>query len=160
VGIGTTFRVLFPAVDQPATPAPATSAIDLGGHGEAILVVEDEPALLDSTARILRRHGYTVLSAATGTQALAIAAEQEVHLLLTDSVMPHMSGNELAERISALLPGLPILFMSGYSEGVIGPQRIVSEGMPLVEKPFTTEVLLQHIRTTMYGDADTPSPAP
>jgi PAS domain S-box-containing protein len=156
-GIGTTFRVLFPAVDQPATPAPAVPAADPGGHGETILLVEDEPALLKSTARILEGNGYIVLAAATGTDALAIAAEHDVQLLLTDSVMPNMSGSELAENILTLRPGLPILFMSGYSERMVGRQRIVSEDMAFVGKPFTVQALLQRIRTTMYGAPGDPA---
>jgi len=145
-GIGTTLRVLLPVSDKEAhpltaslTPAPAS------GRDRTVLVVEDEPAILETTARILRRGGYTVLEATSGDDALAMADTYRFDLLLTDSVMPHMSGTELAEHLAAAQPGVPVLFMSGYSEGVIGPRRVIREGAPLIEKPFTAEVLIRRV---------------
>jgi PAS domain S-box-containing protein len=148
-GIGSTFRVLLPASEE-ASVAPAPAAVDvLEGGSATVLLVEDEPAIMETTARILRRHGYTVLTAATGAEALLIAGEHDIQLLLTDSVMPQMSGRELAEHIAELRPQLPVLFMSGYSEGVLGPQRMLSEGAALVEKPFTAAVLLRAVRAAI-----------
>jgi len=149
-GSGTTFRLLFPAIEEPATPAVTPSAAgDIGGHGETILVVEDEAAMMEVTARILRRHGYTVVEATTGPDAIAAAAERDVRLLLTDSVMPQMSGRELARQIREVRPELPVLFMSGYDQGVVGTQLIPSEAVMLVQKPFDAETLLKRVRSVI-----------
>jgi PAS domain S-box-containing protein len=148
-GTGSTFRVLLPAIEEPAAIASAPIVKDIDGHGETILVVDDDPALLESTARMLRRHGYAVHEAGSGTRALAIASRQDLDLLVTDSVMPHMSGRDLAGRMAELRPHLPVLFMSGYSQGVIGPQGIIDEGAVLVEKPFTAMALLTGVREAM-----------
>ena len=98
-----------------------------------ILIVEDEPAIMESTARILRLHGYTVLEATTGRAALAMIAVHDVDLLLTDSVMPEMSGRELVARITPQHPRLPVLFMSGYNERKLGPRRVVEDRTAFVE---------------------------
>jgi CheY-like chemotaxis protein len=150
-GLGSRFRVLFPALEALAVPTVVPVPDDLEGHGETILIVEDEPAIMETTARILRRHGYTVIEAPTAAEALAVASSQTLHLLLTDSVMPQMSGREVAERIGAFRPDLPVLFMSGYSEGAVGPQGLGGKGAPLLEKPFTTAALLQHVRARLTG---------
>jgi K+-sensing histidine kinase KdpD len=107
VGIGTTFRVLLPAAEELAAQANTPVAGYVEGRGETILVVEDEPAMMEVTARILRRHGYSVVEATTGPEAIALATESAVRLLLTDSVMPQMSGRDLAERIRGLRPSCP-----------------------------------------------------
>ncbi len=116
LGVGTTIRAFFPAAEQAvaadATPPPA---VDVRSRGETLLVVEDEPAVLQLVVRMLRRNGYSVIAAPTGTQALALAAEHDFDMLLTDVVMPEISGLELAERIRQLRPAASILFMSGYS---------------------------------------------
>jgi PAS domain S-box-containing protein len=152
-GIGTTFRLFFPAIDQVAVASGReVSAKKPAGVGHVILVVEDEPAMMEVTARLLRRNGYTVLESPTGARALELAAQNEVHLLLTDSVMPHMSGRELAERMKHVRPDLPVLFMSGYSHGVLGPQRILDEGVALIQKPFNEEELLDYIRRSLTRD--------
>jgi PAS domain S-box-containing protein len=147
--IGTTFRILFPAVEEPAAPAAISGAADIEGHGETILVVEDEAAMMEVTARILRRHGYAVIEASTGPEAIALAAQPDVRLLLTDSVMPQMSGRELARQIRELRPELPVLFMSGYDQGVTGTRRVLSGDVALVQKPFNAETLLTHVRSVM-----------
>jgi PAS domain S-box-containing protein len=145
-GIGTTIRAYLPAAEEPVT---STTEPDRGGvtrgHGETVLVVEDEPAMMEVAARILRRNGYSVLEAATGTEALTLAADHDVQLLLTDSVMPHMSGQELAGRMQGVRPGLAVLFMSGYSEGVLGPQRVLDKNVALIQKPFTAAALLEKV---------------
>ncbi len=159
-GTGTTFRLLFPAVDQPAAPAATPAAGDDQGHGETILVVEDEAAMMEVTTRILRRHGYTVVEAATGPEAIALAAKPDVRLLLTDSVMPQMSGPELARQIRQLRPELPVLFMSGYDQGMTGTRPALSQGAALVQKPFDARTLLSHVRSVLPRASQDPSPAP
>ncbi|HEY4849420.1 MAG TPA: response regulator, partial [Streptosporangiaceae bacterium] len=144
-----TFRLLFPAVDEPAALAAIPPAADIEGHGETILVVEDEAAMMEVTARILRHHGYTVVEATNGPEAIALAAQPDVRLLLTDSVMPQMSGRELARQIRELRPELPVLFMSGYDQKVIGTRRVLGEDIALVQKPFNAETLLTWVRSVM-----------
>jgi signal transduction histidine kinase len=149
-GVGTTIRAFLPAVEEPAAaeaapPAPA----DVRSLGETILVVEDEPAVLQVVVRMLRRNQYSVMAAPTGTHALALAAEHEFDLLLTDVVMPEISGLELAERIRQLRPAMRVLFMSGYSPDLFGPKRALAEGIALLQKPFTEQALLEGIRAAL-----------
>jgi CheY-like chemotaxis protein len=109
-----------------------------------VLIVEDEPAMREVTRRILSRSGYTVIAAATGHEAIEIAASHtgDIDVLLTDVVMPQMLGKEAAERIRALRPGVTVLFMSGYARGVLDPQGVVEAGVNLIQKPFSEAELL------------------
>jgi CheY-like chemotaxis protein len=148
LGQGTSFKILLPqvadavpAVSPKAQPAKAVKVLS------TILLVEDEDSLRELISGLLRRHGYRVLSASTGTQALEIARNfnDRVDLLLTDLVLPGMSGVLLAKTLSANLPELRILYMSGYSEF----QSYDHGGLPpekrLLQKPFTTETLLREV---------------
>jgi signal transduction histidine kinase/ActR/RegA family two-component response regulator len=147
-GIGTTFRVYFPSVDMSAPadgtarePAPAAR-----GHGETILVVEDQPAMLKLTCRILEANGYRVVAASGPEDALRLAAEHDFDVLLTDLLMPEISGRDLVERIEALRPGRPVLYMSGYGEELLGSQRMIPEGAAFLQKPFTEQTLLETLQ--------------
>jgi len=145
-GIGTTIRVYLPTVDAPLTAGPAGEPERLHyGEGETILVAEDEPELRDLIHRILRRNGYTPLVATTPAHALELAEAHRVDLLLTDVVMPQMSGPELNERIQRRHPGLPVLFLSGYSDGLLTTQRVLDPDVHLVAKPFTEHELVNQI---------------
>jgi PAS domain S-box-containing protein len=155
-GIGTTFRLYFPATDTPASTAHAGAAAPRG-QGQTILVVEDDPAVLEITSRILRHNGYVVREAATFEEAIAHAAAHDFQLLLTDSVMPEMSGRTLAERVEELKPGRAVLYMSGYSPGVIGPQRILEHGVALIQKPFNQRALLEKVHAVLTASATTSS---
>ena len=149
-GLGTTFRLYLPASDAPATtPSPAMSYPR--GNGETILVVEDELAVLELTSRILRQEGYEVLEAGTFEDALAIAAARDFDLLLTDSVMPSMSGRVLAQQVLDLKPGRAVLFMSGYSAGVVVPQGVLDIGAILLQKPFDRRTLLTSVQAALTG---------
>jgi len=150
VGIGTTFRIFFPAIDAEVT-TPASAAEPPRGNGETILVVEDDPAVLELTARILGHNGYQVLEAATYDDAIALAAAHDFELLLTDSVMPEVSGKTLAERIDELKPGRTVLYMSGYSAGVIGPLELVHDDAELIQKPFSQQALLEKVHFVLHG---------
>jgi CheY-like chemotaxis protein len=134
-GAGTTLRAFFPAAEELASgdAAPAVTP-DGAGRGETILVVEDEPALLRVVTRILQRNDYSVLAATTGTEALALVADHEFDLLLTDAVMPGISGFELAERVRQMRPQAFILFMSGYSPDLAGPGRALPVDTALVSR--------------------------
>ena len=157
-GIGTTFRVYFPTVDILAQPDER--AIDAApvarGQGEKILVVEDQPAMLKLTCRILDGNGYSALAASSAEEALGLAAEHDFDLLLTDLLMPEMSVRDLVERIEALRPGRPVLFMSGYGEGLLGSRRMIPEGSWFLEKPFTEQTLLAKVQAVRVARS-TPS---
>ena len=113
------------------------------GQGETILVVEDETALLEVTARMLRYNGYEVAEASTSEEALPMVSERHFDLLLTDLVMPGMSGQDLAEHTEALDPRTAVLYMSGYS---LGPRLMLDYNVVLVQKPFTELTLLTKVR--------------
>jgi len=145
-GLGTTFTVLLPATDAPL-PEPGDRREPRRGHGETILVVEDEAAMLEVARRLLEDGGYTVLTAPGGDEALRIAAGHagEIQLLLTDVVMPGMLGKEVATRVSELRPGIGVLYMSGYAQAVIGPMGDLSAGHAILDKPFTAAQLLERV---------------
>jgi signal transduction histidine kinase/CheY-like chemotaxis protein len=146
---GTTFTVYFPvaavASDDQRKP---TASSDAGGN-ETILVVEDEPAVLRLVKRILTKNGYVVLDAGSAEGAMALAAQHQFDLLLTDSVMPIMSGGQLSERIEQIRPGRPVLFMSGYSGTLLAHQAALNDTTALIQKPFTEQALLDKIRDTL-----------
>jgi PAS domain S-box-containing protein len=144
-GAGTTIQVLLPATDVEAERNPASEdGADGSTRGETILVVEDEAAVRRLTCRILAREGYRVLEASDGARALATWDEHagEIDLLLTDVVMPGMSGKELAERL-----GIEPVFMSGYTDDVMLRHGI--EGLRLVQKPFDAQTLLGAVRSAL-----------
>ncbi|WP_041939126.1 MULTISPECIES: hybrid sensor histidine kinase/response regulator [Frankia] len=151
-GVGTTIRCLLPAttartvtVDEEATPI--TPARD----GETVLLVEDQSAILEVTRRLLTRNGYQVLTAGSAHDAIPIAAEYpgEIHLLLTDVIMPHMQGKELADRIRTVRPGIRVLYMSGYAHPVLTTQGKLDPGVILLEKPFSEHLLLAKAREAL-----------
>ncbi len=116
-------------------------------------MVEDEAALREVTRRIFARHGYQVLTAANGPDAFAVAAgwPGEIHLLVTDVVMPHMLGQEVAERMRVIKPGIEVLFMSGYARPVLASQGRLEPHVALVEKPFSEADLLAMAGKTLNG---------
>jgi len=150
-GVGTSVNVVFPVTDvTPAEEAhPAT--VVLTGRGETVLIVEDEDAMREVTRRILARNVYEVLVASGGPAALEIVRDHPgpLDLLLTDVVMPHMLGKELAEGVQELRPGIAVLFMSGYAEAVLGVKGTLEPGVSLVQKPFSEPVLLAAIREVL-----------
>jgi two-component system cell cycle sensor histidine kinase/response regulator CckA len=151
-GHGTTFKIYFPHTDQSAQAPVAVRLTDkLPGGTETILVVEDEKALRDLTERILVDSGYQVLVAADVHEALEIAGDgrTKLDLLLTDVVMPTLSGNELAKRVAAFRPDLPVLYMSGYADDVILNRGALDAAVELIQKPFTRRTLLTRIRVKL-----------
>ncbi|MEI8356477.1 MAG: ATP-binding protein, partial [Deltaproteobacteria bacterium] len=150
-GKGTTFTIYFPRhAAEPGEKGLEVSFLPVHGH-ETILLVEDEPAILESTALILEMQGYTVLMASTPDNAIRLAEEQkgEIHLLLTDVVMPEMNGQELARKLVVLYPHLKQLFMSGYSGESIANQRVLVEGVHFIEKPFSLYGLIAKVREAL-----------
>jgi len=157
-GIGTTFTILLPATGHDAVPArapaSASASASESGTGETILVVEDEPAMREVTRRILARSGYQVITAANGREAIQVATNHDggIDVLVTDIVMPQMLGQEAAERIRALQPGVKVLFMSGYTRGLLDSKGIVAGDVNLIEKPFMEESLLTRLRQVMASE--------
>jgi PAS domain S-box-containing protein len=151
-GKGTTFKIYLPRVaapsEQPAQvmvrPEPETVAPGT----ETILVVEDEANLRYLAKQFLEKQGYRVIEAADGAVAMQIAVAHEgvIHLLLTDVVMPGMNGRELAQRISEIRPHTKVLYMSGYTENVLGRNGTLDEGIRLLQKPFTLRDLKAKVR--------------
>jgi CheY-like chemotaxis protein len=150
----------LPAAGQGIQAAPMPEPQPGGPAGETVLIVEDEPAIREVTRRILSRSGYTVIAAATGREAIEIAASHtgDIDVLLTDVVMPQMLGKEAAERIRALRPGVTVLFMSGYARGVLDPRGVAEAGVNLIQKPFSEAELLATLRRTIASA--TPHRAP
>jgi CheY-like chemotaxis protein len=149
-GIGTTVCIRLPVVDE-VVDVTRIVAQSPGGNGETILVVEDEEAMRRVTARILNRNGYHVLEATSCEDALDLVAAHNCDLLLTDVVMPMMSGPDLAEQVHVRHPDVPVLFMSGYSKGVLGGRRVLGDGIALVRKPFDEPTLLEKVQSVLAG---------
>ena len=165
-GGGTTFTINLPATTQAPAPAPEPPATyERTPRGETVLVVEDEAALREVTRRILARNGYQVITAASGPEALDIVRdhEGEIHLLVTDVIMPHMLGKEVAEQVLAIKPETEVLYMSGYARPVLASQGRLEPGVALVEKPFSEADLLakagQVLNSHFPGFTTTRSPA-
>jgi PAS domain S-box-containing protein len=159
VGQGTTFTILLPATDEPLAGDDSPSTVRAHG-GETVLVVEDEEALREATRRMFSRNGYEVITAENGRAALEIARTHpgEIHLLVTDVVMPHMLGREVAERVRVLRPGIGVLYMSGYAESVLTSQGRLDAGVVLLEKPFGESDLLAKVAQVLNGHAATVRP--
>ena len=158
-GVGTTFKVYLPRVEDAPEKnrAPAVHAALVGGT-ETILVVEDEEAVRRLTCRSLEAQGYEVLPAASASEALLLLEKHagEIHLLITDVVMPDVSGRELARSAAPLRPLMKVLFMSGYTDNVIVHHGVLDAGTAFLQKPFTPRSLAQKVREVL--DAEKRSP--
>jgi len=157
---GSVFRVLLPwreAAEAPRAQAAARSSETMGS--ETLLLVEDEPEILHVAQRILERHGYRVLVAAGPEEALAQAREHgaSIHLMITDVVMPGMNGGELAKRLRPLVPGLRILFMSGYTAEYIARHGVLDPGVHFIQKPFTKADFTRTIRLILDSAPGAPA---
>jgi signal transduction histidine kinase len=143
-GTGTTFTITLPVTAEASIPLTESEPYQRKPRGETVLVVEDEAALREVTKRILTRNGYQVITAASGPEAIAVAVAHpgEIHLLVTDVIMPHMLGKEVAEKMRAVKPGIEVLFMSGYARPVLASQGRLDPNVALVEKPFSEATLL------------------
>jgi CheY-like chemotaxis protein len=147
-GEGTTFKVYLPRLESAADTLQAALPVAPEGGTETVLIVEDEEVVRDLAGRTLREFGYTVLEARQGVEALALVQQngRKLDLVLTDLAMPEMGGRELASRLAALAPGLPILYMSGYTGDDIEARGLLPPGSPLQPKPFTPEMLAAKVR--------------
>jgi len=157
-GHGTTFKVYLPRVEaEVETEARADLVAPPGGGKETILIVEDAEALRLLVRELLEGAGYTVLDAEAPDKALSLlqSTPGHIHLVLTDMVMPRMSGQELARRVAALKPEARVVFMSGYSDQAIEDQGGLEPGTPFLQKPFTLDALMRTIRGAL--DAGRPT---
>jgi two-component system cell cycle sensor histidine kinase/response regulator CckA len=154
-GKGTTFKIYFPRVaetaDSPAHLVPPAESASPEPGTETILLVEDEANLRYLARQFLEKQGYRVIDAADGAVAMQIAVAHEavIHLLLTDVIMPGMNGRELAQRISEIRPNVKVLYMSGYTENVIGRNGTLDAGVRLLQKPFTLRDLKSKVREVL-----------
>lgn len=154
VGQGTTFTIYLPRATKKETPSQVHLQNAPGSTlrgSETILVVEDEASVRELAVHILKTHGYQVLAAQNGPEALQISSEYDnpIHLLLTDVVMPEMNGKELVERLQRQQPQLQVLYMSGYSDDVIAHHDVFEKGVVFLSKPFTLEALTQKVRDVL-----------
>jgi PAS domain S-box-containing protein len=152
LGRGTTFTLDFPrATDGMERAAPAAAEGAIPGAGETILLVEDLPSVRSVMRELLARNGYQVVESEGGHDALQVAARWEtgIDLLLTDVVMPGMSGRELARRVQALRPKIRVLYTSGYTDDLIAHHGVLEAGVSFLQKPFTQQQLLQKLREVL-----------
>ena len=151
-GHGTSFKIYLPRVDEPVSPAGAPAPQVVGGS-ETVLVVEDVAAVRAVTRQMLERQGYCVLEAANGATALSLARQHQsaIHLLVTDVVMPEVSGRELADQLVQLRPDMRVLFMSGYTDDAVVRHGILQEGIAYLQKPFTPDTLARKVRAVLDG---------
>jgi PAS domain S-box-containing protein len=153
-GQGTTFKVYFPRVHGAAAVRDSQRPEPESGRGsETILLVEDDEQVRRMARGILRRHGYVVLEAPNGGEAI-LACEQhgsKIHLLLTDVVLPRMGGPQLAERLLKMRPGMKTLFMSGYTDGSILQHGVLDSGVAYLQKPLTPGSLTRKVREVLRG---------
>ncbi len=156
-GEGTTFKIYLPRLEAAADLAGLGKVPDRCEWGsETILLVEDEDLVRQVASRILVRHGYTVLEAASGRDALLVSREHAgpIHLMLTDVVMPGMSGWETAKSLKLQRPEMKVLFMSGYTENAIVHHGVLDPGVAFIQKPFRYSILAQKIREILDASQD------
>lgn len=146
---------LLTLIEQALTPANNDSAAAQARGSETILLVEDEDAVRNLICSILEKQGYTVLRAANGGEGLLICEHQQgkIDLMITDVIMPLMSGGDLAARLKAFRPEIKVLFMSGYTDTAIVHHGVLAPGTAFLEKPFTPQAVSRKVREVL----DTPS---
>ncbi|MHB8793040.1 MAG: ATP-binding protein [Thermoleophilia bacterium] len=149
---GTTFKIFLPKHDKKAGEVQVANEVGIPqGHGETILLVEDEEAILQLTWRILNELGYKLLISDSPLEAIRLAREHDsdIHLLITDVVMPDINGKELADRLRKTRPSVKCLFMSGYTADVIAHRGVLDEGVEFIQKPFSRKDLAIKVREAL-----------
>ncbi len=151
-GQGTTFKIYLPRVEEGASALPHEGDKDSLPRGrETILLVEDELSVRGFAVQVLRENGYNLLEAVNGSEALRMVQEYagEIHLLLTDVVMPQVGGKELAQKLKALRPNIKVLFTSGYTDNAIVHHGVLEPGVKFLQKPFSPAALAQKVREVL-----------
>ncbi len=159
VGTGSCFTMYFPSVAASVTAPASSSTPEAAPHGsETILLVEDDAAVRHIVTVSLQAYGYNVLAAMNGQHALALAeqATSPIHLLVTDVIMPEMGGRQLATLLQTRYPGLPVLFMSGYTDDVVLQQGGLDAMRAFLHKPFVPTMLVRTVRHVLDGRAGLP----
>jgi CheY-like chemotaxis protein len=155
-GMGSNFEIYFPRVSGKDSGSKMTQSVSTPSKGgsETILLVEDEQIVLDLTASILKKAGYTVVTASTPKQALEkmAARTDPIQLMITDVVMPNMSGPKLASRMVAEYPEMKLIFMSGYTDDAVLENGLIQSGNTLLQKPFSPDALKAKVRALLDGD--------
>jgi CheY-like chemotaxis protein len=155
VGKGTTFKTYLPRVDEPAKAAESDAARDASAEmprgRETVLLTEDEEQVRRMTRIILEMNGYHVLEAGGGEEALSIYEQHagRIDLVITDVVMPQMSGRELAQSLETLRPGIKVLYMSGYTDDAIVRHGLLGREIAFLQKPFTPDALTRKVREVL-----------
>jgi two-component system, cell cycle sensor histidine kinase and response regulator CckA len=159
VGKGTTFKIYFPRVEQPPDVAvKPVQTVPLSGGTETLLVVEDEPSVRHLAGDILEAQGYEVIRASNGQHALHVAREHKgspICLVITDVIMPQMSGKVMAEWLKTTYPDLKILFTSGYTDDAIAQHGVLKSGVAFLPKPYTPVALASAVRAMLDNESDT-----
>jgi signal transduction histidine kinase/CheY-like chemotaxis protein len=156
-GHGSSFHIYLPRYSGQAEHVEVrTDEAIPGGHGETVMIVEDEPAILALGETMLKSLGYVVLTAGTPEDALSRARGHDgpIHVVVTDVVLPRMNGRELSQRIRAVKPGVKVLFMSGYTADVIAHRGVLDQGVEFIQKPFSEKDLALKLREVLAGGAD------
>jgi CheY-like chemotaxis protein len=151
VGVGTTFKIYFPRVSAEKRTTSLGAIATTPRGSETILLVEDEEQVRTLAKNVLKRQGYAVVDAHDAAAAIAIASQHDgrIHLLLTDVVMPKMSGRELAEKLGPVRPDMKVLFMSGYTDDTIVHHGVLGEGVAFLQKPITPDMLARKVREVL-----------
>jgi two-component system cell cycle sensor histidine kinase/response regulator CckA len=150
-GHGSTFKVYLPRVDAPVDAPPPTVNVNTSGGSETILVVEDEAGIRALIQRVLAGRGYRVLLASTPSEALAIERShpERIQLVISDVVLPEMSGPTLLNQLVANRPDMRVLYVSGYTDNAMLHRGVLGAGTPFLPKPFTASALLQKVREVL-----------
>jgi len=151
-GRGARFTIDLPWVEPRKPRAAGVEASERVPHGtETVLVVEDETPVRNLTRHVLATHGYTVLEASHGEEALAVAREHAgpIDLLVTDVVMPRMNGRELVDRLSPLRPAMRVVYISGYTDDAVVARGVEKAGLAFLQKPFTLDALARTVRAAL-----------
>jgi CheY-like chemotaxis protein len=155
VGVGSSFQVYLPRVDASPAEVPSQASAAMEKGSETILLVEDQAAVRALTKSVLEQHGYNVLEACDGDEAMAVAGPYpgEIHLLVSDVVLPGMNGKELSERLETMRSNLKVLFISGYTANVILHAGAPVGGVEFLRKPFSPDELAAKVREVLAGRA-------
>jgi CheY-like chemotaxis protein len=151
VGHGTAFKIYLPRVDAPVEATAVSGAPQAVGGTETVLVVEDDASVRNLVDRTLKQHGYKVLTARAPAEAVAMVGRGNgtIHLLLSDVILPQMSGSTMASALAQWQPRMKVLYMSGYTDDAVIRHGVLDEGVAFLQKPFTSQALMRKVREVL-----------